>query len=100
MWRLERDGDGRSVGAISRGGEGSDDAGVPARDLERERGVSVMLKAFGAARRDEVDCKGTIQAPRIEYCGKQTTSRLSRSIAIHHNGYHKTSGLDLCDGKG
>lgn len=43
MWRLEREGDGRRDGAITRreGGERAR-AGVLAREIVRERGVSVI----------------------------------------------------------
>jgi len=43
MWRLDREGDGRRDGAIARrdGGERAR-AGVLAREIDRERGVSVI----------------------------------------------------------
>jgi hypothetical protein len=48
MWRLEREGDGRRDGAIARreGGERAR-AGVLAREIDRERGVSVIPGANG-----------------------------------------------------
>lgn len=44
MWRLEREGDGRRDGAITRRESGERArAGVLAREIDRERGVSVLV---------------------------------------------------------